>query len=580
MTRNSRRLPVVLVLVGLLVAAVAVGDGQVRSEARVGESAVAVSMPAPGARSSAWFCSGGPIATGPSRDRITISNVSSRPVSAAVDVMVADRPVPERLVTVAARTSTTLAVAQLSPAPAAAVVVQPMGGGVVVEQGYATASDVAMAPCATRAAADWYFAAGSSVGGSQQWLSIFDPFAIDAVVDVEAYTESGFHAPGALQGLIVPAGSRISVRLDRAVAEQKHVAIGVHVRNNSRVVVTEALLRPSPGASTGVSLSLGAISTARAWMFADNRSRGGALQELILANPGDVDATVRVSVVPDVASVIDPRVVRVPATSAVVVDFSGVVPAGVAYTLVARSTVPVVAETRSAFATGYPGFASEVGAPEAGRSWVFAGGPYAATGMGGAEPRLSGGFDLNVVMAVTATAREINAVHYAIVQNGHIARFHTVNRAEALEKFRAANRDNPALIASTTAATMPVSFDVGATGSALITPLRRYLAARPGVATVVTAATQRPLLADELVVLNPGRSSVRVSVVASAAGAVLSGVGLRDVLVGPGGQVTISLVGLARAGAAAVVTATGPVVAERFVGGPWGMTRSAGVPGS
>ena len=348
---------------------------------------------------------------------------------------------------------------------------QPLGSGVVVQQGYSTATDVAMAPCATRAAADWYFAAGSTVGGGQQWLSIFDPFAIDAVVDIEAYSESGFHAPGSLQGLIVRAGSRISVRIDRAVAEQKHVAIGVHVRNNSRVVTTEALVRPSPSSRTGISLSLGAISPARVWLLADNRSRVGALQQLVLANPGDVDATVRVSVVPDVAS-----------------------------------------------------------------------------------------------------------VHSAIVHNGHVARFYTVNRVQALRNFGAANHDNPALIASTTAAMMPVSFDVAATGSTWITPLRQYLDARPGVATVVTAATQRPLVADELVVLNPGRSSVHVSVVATAAGSVLSGRGLRDVLVGPGGAVTISLVGLARTGAAAVVTATGPVVAERFVGGPWGVTRSEGVP--
>jgi hypothetical protein len=579
MTRNSRRLPVVVVLVGLLVAAVALGDRQAPSSAGVAESVVAASMPAPGIRSSAWFCSGGPVTTGPSPDRITISNVGSRPVTAAVDVMVAARPVSERLVTVAARTSTTLAVAQLSPAPAAAVVVQPLGPGIVVQQGYATASDVAMAPCATRAAANWYFAAGASVGGGEQWLSIFDPFAIDAVVDIEAYTESGFRAPGALQGLVVPAGSRISVRLDRAVAEQRHVAIGVHVRNNALVVTTEAIRRPSPGSRTGVSLSLGAISPARVWMFADDRSRVGELQELVLANPGDVDATVRVSVAPDVASVIDPRVVRVPATSAVTVDFSGVVPAGVAYTLVARSTVPVVAETRSAFATGYPGLASEVGAPETARSWAFAGGPFSATGVGGARPRLTSGFDINVVMAVGATAQEINAVHYAIVQNGHIARFHTVNRVEALGRFRAANHDNPALIASTTPAMMPVSFDVGATGSSWIAPLAQYLGGRPGVATVVTAATQRPLVADELVVLNPGRAAVHVSVVASAAGSVLSGPGMRDVPVVPGGQVTISLVGLTRTGAAAVLSATGPVVAERFVAGPWGVTRSAGVPG-
>jgi hypothetical protein len=73
---------------------------------------------------------------------------------------------------------------------------------------------------------------------------------------------------------------------------------------------------------------------------------------------------------------------------------------------------------------------------------------------------------------------------------------------------------------------------------------------------------------------------VRVSVGASAEGSILPGAGMRDVVVAPGHQVTISLVALSKKGAAAVVTASGAVVAERFTAGPWGSTRTAGVPGA
>jgi hypothetical protein len=65
-----------------------------------------------------------------------------------------------------------------------------------------------------------------------------------------------------------------------------------------------------------------------------------------------------------------------------------------------------------------------------------------------------------------------------------------------------------------------------------------------------------------------------------ARGSIVSAPGMTNVAIVPGGQVTISLLPLARAGASVVAAATAPVVAERFIGGPWGVTRSPGVPWS
>ena len=53
----------------------------------------------------------------------------------------------------------------------------------------------------------------STGNGAQQWLSLLNPFSVDSVVDVEAFTETGFRAPGSLQGLVVPHASRLSVRV-------------------------------------------------------------------------------------------------------------------------------------------------------------------------------------------------------------------------------------------------------------------------------------------------------------------------------------------------------------------------------
>jgi hypothetical protein len=575
---TGRRLPLVVVLVGLLVAGLAIGDRRVPADAGVKTPGVPASTPPAGVRSSAWYCAGGPVGRGPSADRVTISDVGSHAVRVAIDVMVAGHDVAEHLITIAARSSTTVPVARFSRAPTAALVVQPLGGGVVVEQGFAVNGDVAMAPCATRASSSWYFAAGSSVGGAQTSLSIFNPFADDAVVDVEAFSENGFREPDSLQGIDVSHGSRVVVRLDQAVAEQRIVAVAVQARGGSLVVATQSVLVPGTGGLASASISLGALAPASTWMFADNRSLAGATQQLVLADPGDADATARVTVVADVPTAIAPRVVRVPATTAVAVDFSRVVPVGVAYTLVVNSVVPVVAETRDAYVGGLPGLATEVGTTAASTQWSFAGGPYTATGLGGGRPRVPAGFDLAIVMDVKATDPEIAAVYSALAHNGHVKSVRTVTRAAALTAFRAAQRDNPALLASTTSAMMSVTFDVVAYSSKWITPLTQYFGPRLGVDTVVTLANEGPGYADDVVVLNPGSHAAVVSFVATAGGATLSGPGLTNVEIAPFHQVTISLLAFERKDVAVVVHATGGVVAERFTGGPWGVTRSPGVP--
>jgi hypothetical protein len=576
---SGRRIPVVVVLVGLLVAAIAAGDRRVKPDAGVREPTVAAALPAAAVRSSAWYCAGGPVGPGASGDRVTISDLGSRQVRVAVGVMVARRAVAERLLTVAARSSRTLRVAQFSRTPGAALVVQPLGGNVVVEQAFAVNGDVAMAPCATRTSSSWYFAAGSTVGGAQQWLSLLNPFAVDAVVDVEAYTENGLRSPGSLQGLVVPAGSRLAVRVDRTVAEQRTVAVGVHARNDAGIVATEALIRSRSGNLADASLSLGAFTPASTWMFSDNRSRTGARQQLVLADPGDVDATVRVSVVADVSAVIEPQVVRVPATSAVTVDL-GTVPAGVTYTLVVHSVVPIVAETRDGYVGEFPGLVSEVGATAPARRWAFAGGPFTATGLGGGAPRVSTGSQLAIVMNVGASAKDIAGVRAALVRDSHVKRFHLVTQTDALAHFQRAERNNPALLASTTKEMLPASFDVALTSSLSMGRLRFLFLRLAGVDTVVSLASQRPPVVDEVVVLNPNTRAVQVTVTPTAGGSTLSAPGMAHLVVVPGRQVTISLVSLDRMGVAVLVSATGPVVAERFTAGKWGVTRSPGASGS
>ncbi len=77
---------------------------------------------------------------------------------------------------------------------AAAVVLD--GGGVAVSESVQSPLGWGMAPCAPSTAADWYFAHGATAQGGGLILSLFNPTATDAVVDV-ALVSSTRGLPGA-----------------------------------------------------------------------------------------------------------------------------------------------------------------------------------------------------------------------------------------------------------------------------------------------------------------------------------------------------------------------------------------------
>ena len=98
--------------------------------------------------------------------------------------------------------------------------------------------DVAVESCTRTAAADWYFASGTTVEGSQQDLLLFNPFGDDAIVDVSFVTDTGAQEPSALQALVVPRRSRVTIPVQDSVLRQTRVAAHVHARTG-RIVAEQ-----------------------------------------------------------------------------------------------------------------------------------------------------------------------------------------------------------------------------------------------------------------------------------------------------------------------------------------------------
>src|SRR5262249_39054528 len=147
-----------------------------------------------------------------------------------------------------------------SPEPG--VVVEVVGGQAVVSHQLTGQGDFALEPCARSASTDWYFANGTTLRGSQQFITLFNPFGDDAIVDVSFLTDAGEQEPDATQGLVVPRRSRVSVPVQDALERQTVVAAHVHARAG-RIVAERTQLFDGTSSEgvplrKGIAVSLGA----------------------------------------------------------------------------------------------------------------------------------------------------------------------------------------------------------------------------------------------------------------------------------------------------------------------------------
>lgn len=386
MTR-VRRTPVLLLVGALLVAAIVFRD---RDEAPADRAAAATTgdtgLPPVDALSASWFCAEGTSsADGRADETILIASVADEPITATITVMPGgDAPPVSSTVDVPARREVRVPVSEVLATPEPGVVVEVVGGQAAVAHEIRGADDIATEPCSRRAATDWYFAGGTTVRGSQHFLALFDPFGDDAVVDVSFLTDTGVQEPDALQGLVVPRRSRVSIPVHDLVPRQ--ALVGIHVRARTGRVVAERSIafdgstpEDAPTRS-GIALSLGATRPERAWTLPFGATADGGVARLGVANFGTVASNVEIEVVLPGDESLSPESLPVPARGVIAIDVSDRVPDGSAYTVRATARTvegheaPLVVELLQWWpeSSASTAVATSVGTPAAARRWVIA----------------------------------------------------------------------------------------------------------------------------------------------------------------------------------------------------------------
>ena len=377
--RPAPRLPGVLALAGvLLVAAIADRVEREAAPARV-DTVAAQPIAAPtDALASTWYCPAGSSSPGgPADATIVVFNPTDQVIPGALYVTGVDKAGGGRVLSVPARERVAVRVAEVARSPYAAVLVQLDRGGAIVEHTVSGPHGESAGPCATRASDNWYFADGATTRAATLVYSLFNPFPDDAIVDVSFTTDEGRSAPGAFQGVVVPASSVVALDVGSHVRRREHVS--AHIRARRGRLVVESLQTHNGDGRRGVAVTLGATTPATAWSFADGVTGPGSVEKLHLFNPGALESRVSVDLVLDKGES-EPFDLRVPAKGRVTLDLSAEprVPKGVGHSMIVRvdNDEPVVVQRTIDFGAPGPrtGFVNDMPSPRPARQWALAAG--------------------------------------------------------------------------------------------------------------------------------------------------------------------------------------------------------------
>jgi hypothetical protein len=370
----------VVVIAAALAIAVLVGNRSSTSPPAAKPTTLAADIGSPGS-STVWFCPGLPAAVAARDTVVSFTNLDTATRTVAITVLVDGAKPVHTTVPVAGLSVVTKKRASIGPP--GALTIETFGARVVVEEGVDGGSGLELASCATHTSTEWYFAAGTTLRGIQQWLVIEDPYAADAKVDVTIFTDQGARHPERVQSLDIARRSRVVLPLHDIAVLQGHVAVQVSARVGT-VVAAQALVFSAAAGTPGVAYSIGAPAASDVWLFADGTATASTDAWVAVVNVGGEDTSVEIDAAPSGKTVVPAANVDLAADDVVWVKLGRcapteeecvAVPDGVRYALSVKSErhVKVVAQVLARHGNNADrrGVTASFGATAAQKSWVF-----------------------------------------------------------------------------------------------------------------------------------------------------------------------------------------------------------------
>ncbi|WP_298383052.1 DUF5719 family protein [Ferrimicrobium sp.] len=120
-------------------------------------------------------------------------------------------------------------------------------GGVVafVETRTTSAAAPQISPCSSSPSNSWTLEGLSTTTGTRSSISIYNPFKVQAVVDLSYYSSQGVLAVPSVEGLIAKPGAVLTVNAERFAPNAKDIAATVSARSGS-VIAVASVASPNP----------------------------------------------------------------------------------------------------------------------------------------------------------------------------------------------------------------------------------------------------------------------------------------------------------------------------------------------
>ncbi|MEN3316524.1 MAG: hypothetical protein V7605_2758 [Acidimicrobiaceae bacterium] len=376
---NGARRGPALALIAVLLVAGGLLDRRARPAAPSGGVPAVPMAAAAKAASSAWYCTGATaVKDGGADGTVVVANPSSRALNGIVTVFpyqAAPKAVP---IQVGPDSRQTVHLADAASAVYASALVELDGGDAVVELSDSGPFGDTVAPCASTASSQWYFADGVTTKDATETLFLFNPFPDDAVVDLAFGTEDGRVTPQALTGLAVQGGSTAVVPVGDFAQRREQVTASITTRAG-RLVVSRLQTFDGTAGRKGIAVALGSASTGTLWYLPDGLVADGITERYQVFNPSQKEARVEVALALEQGQA-EPFVLTVPAEARVTVTANDEarIPKGVPHAATVRSLngVGVVVERTVdvAIAGKRSGVARTPGVQVAARRWMLAAG--------------------------------------------------------------------------------------------------------------------------------------------------------------------------------------------------------------
>jgi hypothetical protein len=365
-------------------------------------SAPMAEIPTTASLSTSWYCPGVPGGKLPgAAGSFAIANTGDSAFAARVTLFPADGQASTSKITVAARSRSVVVPADLAPGTITAALIEMTDATAAVEQTSTSQEGLSVTPCVLQPSATWYLADGSTRVDASMNLTLFNPSPSDAIVDLVFADEERTRITKKFEGRVIPARSLVVLDIGQVIQRKERLSVAAVVRSGTIVLGRFQVFRGEDGTRRGLVVGAASASLSTTWRFAAGQNGVGgegtlpAKERIVLHNPGESDAVVRISLFPATpAPLIEPNgadstagpaplepiEVVVPARQSAVADLSQPgVPAGLFSTIV-TSDEPIVAERALDRQQDKLSVATlQLGSPLASTEWVLpAGAPTGA----------------------------------------------------------------------------------------------------------------------------------------------------------------------------------------------------------